>query len=378
MGGNDGDLVEFIRTYKSFTIIPDTSLDSLLAAGLLFKKLIEQGLDIKLSLNAKILVDYPSDPAIVIGMPALNKQAQISIGATGDSSITALITSMLDKIAGVDKWDKLMAILAGLYKGFYDFKSGTFRGLENVIMKELVSEKILYEVTGLRLWGAKRKCLVHALTRTLMPYIPGITGNTPQAQQLVSEVFKTTDPLSIRQKDLHVNGDKERVLILIKVLAEKAKDPQLAFKLLGDFYVSIPDLEAVGEIEAHELVGSLVVYGSLCRDCPLDIALISLEKSLIPQIMCIYEDHIDKVSHFIAREVDKAKVGEPVSIDEVLERPDIIVDVLSYANALPKNKVVKVSLRKEYITVLRELLRVGVKPEEAYVLCGDDQICPLK
>ncbi|MEM3992862.1 MAG: phosphoesterase, partial [Desulfurococcaceae archaeon] len=60
-------LADFLERYKSFTIIPDTSLDSLLCGGVIFKKLIEHGFDVKLSLDSKILIDYPDDPALTIG-----------------------------------------------------------------------------------------------------------------------------------------------------------------------------------------------------------------------------------------------------------------------------------------------------------------------
>lgn len=378
MNRGEKSLTDFIETYRSFVIIPDTSLDSLLAAGLLLKKLVEQGFDVRLSLNVKLLVDYPSDPAIVIGIPPVNKQSQLYIGADENSSTTAIIVSVLDKLVGVDKWDKLIAILTALYRGLYDFKTGTFKGVENTYVKELVNDKVLHEVTGLRLWGAKRKSLVQALARTLMPFIPGVTGNTEKAQKVISEVFKVPDPLSIKQKELRPDESKDYILALIKALAESIRDPQLAFKLLGDFYISLPELETAGEVEAHELVGSFVVYESLCRACPIDIALVPLEKSLLPQIMYVYENFVDKVAAHLAHQIDKVRAGEPIISNDVIKRPDIVVDTLLYVNALPKNKAVKIALEKEHITVLRELLRIGVKPEEAYVTCEDDQLCVVK
>lgn len=378
MNSAEKSLGEFIEAYKSFVVVPDTSLDSLIAAGLLTKKLLEHGFDVKISLNAKILVDYPSDPAIVIGLLPVNKTTQLYIGTDNGSSISTRVLLMLDKLVGVDKWDKLIAIIAGLYRGLYDFRSGAFKGAENTLMKELVQDRLMHEITGLRLWGSKRNSLVLALSRTLMPFIPGITGNLENSAKIVSEIFKVQDPYTVRQKELHADESRDRTLSLIKVLAENAKDPQLAFKVLGDFYISLPGFEIYGEVEAHELMGSLVVYESLCSSCPLDVALIPLEKSLIPQIMSVYEDVIDKVASHVAQYFEKAKLGEPVDNGNVLKRPDLLVDVLQYINALPKNKCVKILLEQEGVTTLRELLRIGVAPTEAYVTCGDDQLCPVK
>ena len=70
--------------------------------------------------------------------------------------------------------------------------------------------------------------------------------------------------------------------------------------------------------------------------------------------------------------------GEPIEGGKLIKRPDIVVDVLHYINALPRDRVVKVTGDQGTFTVLRELIRVGVKPEEAYSQCEDDQLCPVK
>jgi len=373
-------LADFIEKYKSFTIIPETSLDSLLCAGILFKKLVEHGFNVKLSIDSKILIDYPEDPALTIGLPTVNKDKQLAILPGGDenSSITGLIVMKLDKLVGVDKWDKLAAIIAGLYRGFYDFKSGGFKGVENTFLKDLINEKTLTEVAGLRLWGSRRLNLATALSRTLMPFIPGITGNIDKSLKIVSEVFKTTDPLSIKQKELKMNEAKDSILLFLKTLTETTKDPQLAFKLLGDFYINLPEQSVLGEIEANELMGSLVVLESICRECPTYIPISIIEKTILLQSIAVYDEVIDDLSRQLSSQVDKARKGEPIEGGKLIKRPDIVVDVLHYINALPRDRVVKVTGDQGTFTVLRELIRVGVKPEEAYSQCEDDQLCPVK
>ncbi|MEM4889894.1 MAG: phosphoesterase, partial [Thermosphaera sp.] len=81
---------------------------------------------------------------------------------------------------------------------------------------------------------------------------------------------------------------------------------------------------------------------------------------------------------YLSSQIDKAKRGEAVEGGDLIKRPDIIIDVLRYINALPKDKVVKLTSDRGSLTVLRELIRIGVKPEEAYSSCEDDQICPTK
>jgi len=161
--------IDFIESYRSLTVVSDSSLDSLLSAGILFKNLSEHGWDVRVNLDPKILVDYRDDPAILLNLKPLNAKKQITLSTT-TSSVTALVVTMLEKsIGSISKWDKVLALLSALYRGYYDFKAGSFLGVENTIFSELSTQKIFTEVVGLRLWGAKRRNLVAALTRTLIP-----------------------------------------------------------------------------------------------------------------------------------------------------------------------------------------------------------------
>jgi single-stranded-DNA-specific exonuclease len=372
-------LAEFIEEYRSLVIIPDTSLDSLLSASIMYKKLLEHGLDVKVSINHRIILDYPDDPAILLNLPGLNNSKHLSITRLDErSSTAATVVSILDKLVGVDKWDKLLAVIAGLYHGLYDFKSGLFQSIEDKYAKDLVNEKILVEVPGLRLWGARRLSLPASLARTLMPFIPGLTGNLDKAIKLVSEVFKVHDATQVKVKELRIDENKDSVLQLIKNLAEIERDPHFAFKLLGDFYINLQDPSGVLDVEAQEFIGALIVYNSLCRKCPEDILVSTIDKSIFTQILTIYDGSIDVVAREIAQSIDVVRRGGVASGLSTIERPDVLVDILAYMEWLPKDRVVKLTGDSGVYTVLRELLRVGVKPLDAYSSCGEDQVCTVK
>lgn len=152
--------MNFITSYKSLTIVPDTSLDSLLASGILLKHLIDHQWDVKVCIDAKVLVDYPNDPAILINLPPVNKQKQLAIDSSADTgSSTAKIVSLLDAMFGVDKSAKLLALVGGFYRNYYDFKGGKFKGVENGILSELAQSKLVVEAPALRLWGLRGKTL---------------------------------------------------------------------------------------------------------------------------------------------------------------------------------------------------------------------------
>lgn len=371
-------LAEFTSSYKSLVIIPSTSIDALLASSILFKKLVDHGLDVKISINTRIIIDYPDDPAILIDLPAINSNKQLSIMPTNsDSSITGIVVSMLDKLVGVDTIDKLLAIVAGLYKGLYDFKAGGFKGIESEYAKELANEKVVIEIPGLRAWGVKRVGLATALSRTLMPYIPGITGSYEKASKLVAETFKVQDPSTVKQKEIKAPETRDVMLQLLRNISEQTKDPSLAYRLLGDFLLVHPSLWEIGELELQELMGAITIYGSHCYRCPLDIALSVVDRALFPQLLVIYNSIIDKIAPSIVSCIEEIKRGGIPSLPSYGKRPDILVDVLSYNNMLPRDKPVVVASEIGTITTLRELLRTGIRPEEAYHRCREDQICHL-
>lgn len=384
MSGEEALLKLIKEKATSFVIIPDTSLDSLLAASILHKNLSEYGLNVKLSLDPKLLVDYPKDPAILLNLPAIS-DAQISIVRRDENtSLTGIIVSIVDKLPGIDKWDKLLALLAAFYHGLYDISSETIGTIETSYFKELSEEKIVHSTLGLRVWGAKRVGLATALSRTLLPFIPGISGNHENARRIVSEIFKSQDTNGIRLKEFAGNQKdplREVLNLLVKHIQSNRQIPQqIAYKLLGDFYISIPELGETSEIEASELLGALVVYNSVYSNSPEDLLFISIEKSILNVAFTVYNEVIDSVAEKIARYFEVARNGDPIPAGELypITRPDLIVDVLSYAGVLPLSRVVKIMVDGNTYTVLRELIRVKTKPSEAYSICEESQLCPVK
>lgn len=67
-----------------------------------------------------------------------------------------------------------------------------------------------------------------------------------------------------------------------------------------------------------------------------------------------------------------------IDVEEYFKRPGIVIDILNSLNALPAKKPVAILYNGQKITELRELLRVGIKPEEAYTLCDEVQLCVVK
>ncbi len=367
------ELTSLVESYKSFIIIPDTALDSLLATGVLLKALAEHGWDVRVSLDAKTLIDYPSDPAILLNLPPQSKDKQVAVYSSQEGSVTAKIVLLVEHMFGSDKWSKMLAILAGLYRKYYNFKEGGFKGVENGIFNELSQSRLVTEAPALRVWGAKRKNLVAALTRTLMPIIPGVTGVPDKARKIVESVFKDQDAYLVKEKE--IKGD-EKSKSLLKSLLDSMGSSSAVMDLLGDFYMLLP--RGSVELEASEVLGSLVVYESLCEKCPLNIVLVPLDEQRVSQVISIYDEVIDQLVMVVAGQVDLAKRGEPIETEGLFERPELVIDTLAYINALPRDRPVSIIRGDGRVTALRELIRVGVDPKRAYVECEPSQLCTLR
>ncbi|ADV65622.1 hypothetical protein [Desulfurococcus mucosus] len=375
------DLVSLITKNKSIRILTDTSLDSLLAAGILMKTLREHNFTVRVTLDAKTVIDERDFPTIMINLPPLNQSMHASISYERDHTATGSVASTLDDLFALEWWDKALSIVAGLYRGLYDFKEGKFKGVEDRILRELLDNKKLEEAPTLpRAWGIKRVGFVSAFRRTLIPFMQGFTGNPDSIRGLASKVFGK-DPDQLRNID--ASNEKELDLLL-NFLMELAKALNLSInelsnKILGDFVIP-PDVFGELELQLSEAMGGLLVFGSLFKDSPLHVVSVSLDPSILPSILSIYDSYIDEASSVLGMVIPEwlAKRGDYIDVEEYFERPGLIVDILADLNALPPNKPVSILYNGQRVTELRELLRIGVKPEEAYTLCDEVQLCVVK
>jgi len=99
------------------------------------------------------------------------------------------------------------------------------------------------------------------------------------------------------------------------------------------------------------LLGALVVYNSVYSNSPEDLLFISIEKSILNVAFTVYNEVIDSVAEKIARYFEVARNGDPIPASELypITRPDLIVDVLSYAGVLPIKSCSENNGRWKYI-----------------------------
>ncbi|MCY0867894.1 MAG: phosphoesterase [Desulfurococcus sp.] len=376
-----GDLVSVLTKEKKIRIVPDTSLDSLIAASILLKTLREHNKSPRVSLDPKLLLDDRDEPSILLNLPPVSGSRQVSLVFTGESSITGIIASLLDDLFVIEWWDKVLAIIAGLYRNLYVFREGKFKGVEDRILRELISSKKLVEVPSmLRAWGVDRLGLARSLKRTLIPFMPGLTGNIEPIKEITQRIFKR-NPEELRVLD--ASNEKEMILLL-EFLRELARVlnvnvGELSNKLLGDFIVSSEVFEGL-KLQLSEAMGALLVFNSLEKRNPLYVIGVSVDSSLIPSMLTVYEEHIEEASSLLGITIPKwlADRSEYIDVEEFFERPGIVADILGNLNALPQGRPVLILHEGVKVTELRELLRIGVKPEDAYARCDEVQLCVVK
>lgn len=82
----------------------------------------------------------------------------------------------------------LLAIMSGLASRHDRSREGGFTGLENEIVSEAVSKKLVNESLGLKLSSFEDKYLIYSMHDTLNPYLEGVTGDLEGSKKLLEDV----------------------------------------------------------------------------------------------------------------------------------------------------------------------------------------------
>lgn len=382
---SSGSFLTDISVYGEVRIVPDTSLDSLIATSILFKNLTEHGIKAKLNFDAKLLIDAKDEPAILVNLPPYNPKVQKALAPPNAlTTVTGYVAKEMDKAFGIELKDKALALAVALYYNLYDIGGKKFPSVEGEFLEELISKERAREIFGLRLWGVKRNGFATALTRTLVPFFPGLTGFRDRVAGLIQEELNVPDIPYTKYADALNKRDKSVLKLLARIVSAGKPAPeakQIAetyAKYWGDFVVIVNEGDKVAEYEASELAGSIIVYESLYREALADIALVSFKAEAISQIIAIYDKHIDDLAGVLGSIITpEYSPSKPIDVEDLLERADLLIEIFAHLNKLPKDKPISITKDTGVITSLRELIRIGVKAEEAYSKCDEYQVCEV-
>ncbi len=371
-------LINTAREYGFLRIVPLTDIDSLIAASILARNLGEHDIHTVINLDVKTCLET-DEPTILLNIPKpsqAKKWCQELVWDKQDSSLSSYIVTGLENYWIVSDYDKILAILAGIYKERDLGKEG-FRGTEKKFLQELIDNDKAEIEFGFRFWGWRKRSLVEMITRTLIPFLPGLTGERDQVLAFLKKLFNTENVESLNSSSIFLEEEPERAKKFAAALYEALEIDEntrktILLKLIGfTYYFYIGDTR----LESFETLGSLIIYESLEQGTVNLLSNLSLDPNILYSIISLYDDYIDMLANEISRGIRLWLSGRSIDTDRI-ERPDIYVDILRSLGLL-NQKPVSIISNGRSITVLRELLRIGKDIEYALSVCDELQLCEI-
>lgn len=378
MSNTLNDILKRINEYGYVRIVPRIDLDSLVASSILFENLNEHRIKTSINYDPKAILDQKDEPTILINLPKTREQTDMfTINFNMRESVSAYVSYYLDKIYGVSIYDKILSIATGIYQSL-DTVEG-FKGIESEILKELTSKEIIEYEPGFRFWGRLKFDLVNSIYRTLIPFIPGLTGEPEKINELLSHIIGGRTEIV---KHIHIEQNKdlaakflEHLLNNLSVIIGVSNAKKIVRKILGNVYIAKINNRI---IELNEVVGLLNIYLSLKKNNPRYLSIISVDPNILFEITTLSDNVIDELIIDISIALNQfIKTKQNIfEIEESLERPEIFIEILKSMDMLPENKPIIIYYDGEHYTSLRELFRIGNEDAETlYAYCDENQLC---
>lgn len=375
------NIVKTAREYGFLRIVPATDLDSLIAASILSKNLEEHGITCPINTDPSVIIENTDEPLLTINLPLIERRNAYELKYIGEYSISGYVTYYLDRVFGLSRWDKLLSIIAGIYRGLDRGREG-FRNIERDILDELAKSGYIAVDLGLKLWGWKNNSLLKAMYRTLLPFIPGYSGDPHKTINFLKNTIGLNEVENIRGEQVlsfdESRLDKTRNFIekltqSFEIIQQDTRN-KLVLKLIG--YVYTVHFET-SIYDIHECYGSLILFSNIDFENILYLTLVSQDSTIIPQTLIIYNNLIDEVSVDISVSVKDylKKNNNVIEISNSVKRPDIYIDIVDSIEKKPLNKPLIIRNNEQLYTSLREYIRVNRDLEKAYSKCNEYQIC---
>lgn len=373
--------IKMAREHGFMRIVPSTDLDSLIAASILSKNLGDRGVTSPVNVDPKVIIDRADEPSLLLNLSNPKKRGAHELKYTGEFSLAGYVARYLDRVFGISNWDKALSIVAGVYRGLDRGREG-FRGLEREILDELVRENYVGIDLGLRVWGWKKRSLATALHRTLLPYIPGYSGDLHRTSSVLKNILNVGDVSDVRGEQVlsfeESKLDRARAFLeefarSIEILDRDARN-KLLLKLIGFVYTVH---SGALSLDLLECLGSLLLFSSLEFNNVVYITLTSHDPTIVPQIVAMYNSVVDEASMEISSIINSylKRGGNIVEVSNCAKRPDIYIDIVDSLERLPMEKPLIVRNNGATYTSLREFTRLNRDIERAYSKCSEYQIC---
>jgi single-stranded-DNA-specific exonuclease len=355
-------------------IIPRVDLDSIIAASLLLHSLAERGVEVVVNFDLKNALEGGKEEILLLNLsPPKNAKLHVA-PRQQNSTLTGSIVYEIDRKFGVSVWGKMLAISIGVYDG-YDIGKEGFRGVEKSILNELLTKGVIEQEPGFRFWGYKRVSIAKALTRTINPPLPGLTGREDSAGRILSEL---KIPASARASETSIEQDQNVLRKFIQLLdstiiGNKAFKEKLQRRLVG--YVYTTTVNGV-LLDLLELSASLSIYMSLLKDSPIHLLQLSMSQNLLYDFLNIYEETVDSIAMSLSSVFEAP--NKIIELPDPLARPELVIEAVRFILPSEVKKPLIVRKNGYLMTSVNELLRAGYPVEEVYAHCDPLQLCGVK
>ncbi|MET1160687.1 MAG: hypothetical protein ABWW65_06980 [Thermoprotei archaeon] len=374
-------IIRTAHEYGFLRIVPAINIDSLIASSILSKVLYDHGVNAPINTYPGIIYEDYDTPILLIDLPKpADRKNLFEIKFTGDTSITARLVSYLDKIYGLTWYDKLLAVISGIYRRLDVGKEG-FKGLEQELVKELAKTNHLSSELGFKLWGWKQYSILKTIYRTLIPYIPGYTGDPNYTNNMLKKLLNIENPDKIKWETLFTEQNIEKLGEFLEEFSETIKiDNELKKKILYNMLGYTYSVNILGySLDLHEIYGALLSYTSIGKQNPYTISLTSFDQSVLIQVIGVYRKIADELALEVSTVINEymSKRNPIISDLSLIKRPELLIEVLSFLNTLPNDSPIVIRSNGELLTSLLEYIRVRKELENAYINCSEEQLCIL-
>ncbi|NOZ89278.1 MAG: hypothetical protein GXO15_05070 [Crenarchaeota archaeon] len=196
----------------------------------------------------------PRRPAALVGVGERPQGIlQVPVTSSTDTSVAGLMAGVLSELTVVG-YLAVYAIASAIWRGLDRGKKGEIEGLEASLIEVLTLENIVEAFFTLRLARWKELPTEEALSSTVLPLLPGLSGN-PDAARRFLEGDPRLKPLLGKTSD---EAPDEAVVVLgeklYDLLKQRSRVPRRPTEVIGFNYYSrrapLPDLREAAAVLA--------------------------------------------------------------------------------------------------------------------------------
>ncbi len=362
-----------VHNFKTIRVVFYPSLENYIASSILLKTLSLS--DIEVIIHPTLRDDEKSDePVVVLGFnnrtsitaPYIlqidkNKRISENLGKGRRigifSSYPAFIARMLENNIVITDETLILSVLVSIGRG-------NVKGIDYDYISKLVEKKIVEQYdAALKIYEWHRKPLCDALSLTIEPFIPGISGRKDNCiSALTGEGIKIVDNKGNYRKILDLSEDelKRMVNLIYNAISSKSKIKIEISEIVSKTYVVLKE-DFIGATDMRFLY-QIMLYTSETEG-PEYIVASSLNKLYTAYINGLYEENVPKYAQEINRiirsnpkETEKAVI---VNVNNILP-PSLVSSILRVYHNI-SGKPVIVCTESKCIMSLENLLQRNYK-----------------